>query len=194
MLERLSTHKNFTFSERELLRYLKTVNKFSKIEEEILATLKFKHAYQKLVIRSGLFISFPYKEGCETELNKFPTIASEKVGWFIKEFIEENSPIDSILVNQKNVKPTFQKALQIKQFGNFDETEPPSNDLIKFLQKYATYAPTDVSLVILADSSIRIETEKVSTWLKQNKFPFAEVVLVGNKETKKRNDYKVLKP
>lgn len=194
MIERQSIHKNFTFSERELLRYLKTVNKFSKIEEEILATITFKHAYQKLVIRSGLFISFPFKEGSETELIKYPTVPSEKVGWFIKEFIEENSPVDSILVNQRNIKPTFQKPLQIKLFGNFDENKPAELDLVKFLHKYSTYAPTDTSLVILTDSSLKIETKDATTWLKENKFPFEEVVLVGNKETRKRNDYRVLKP
>ena len=194
MIERLNTHRNFTFSERDLLRYLKTVNKFSKMEEEILATLKFKHAYQKLVIRSGLFISFPYKEGSESELNKYDAVQSEKVGWFIREFIEENSPVDSILVNQKNIKPTFQKSLQIKFFGNFDKTQPTDLDLVRFLHKYSTYAPTDTSLVILTENYGRIETQKAKTWLNENKFPFSEVVLVGNKESKKRNDYLVLKP
>lgn len=164
------------------------------MEEEILATLKFKHAYQKLVIRSGLFISFPYKEGSESELNKYDAVQSEKVGWFIREFIEENSPVDSILVNQKNIKPTFQKSLQIKFFGNFDKTQPTDLDLVRFLHKYSTYAPTDTSLVILTENYGRIETQKAKTWLNENKFPFSEVVLVGNKESKKRNDYLVLKP
>lgn len=194
MIERISTHKNFTFSERDLLRYLNTVSRFSKTDDEIRATLTYKHAFQKLILHSSLFISFPIKEGAETELNKITPVPAEKIGWLIKEFAEENSPVDTILVNQRNGKPTLQKPLQIKFFGNFDPKHSQKPDLVSFLGKYSTYAPTDVTLIILTENTRSIDVESATKWLENASFPFKEVVLVGKKESRKRNDYMPLKP
>jgi hypothetical protein len=192
-LERLSTHKNLTFSERELLRYLLTVQRRNKIDEEIVATLNFKHSYQKLIVKTGLFISFPYKEGSEPELNRQTSVETADIGRFIVEFMEENSPIDSILVNKRDGRSTFQKPLQIKFFGKHDGIAPTKENLILFLKKYSTYAPTDISLVIVSENMKGLDFEEMSEWFKLNKFPFKEVVFVRPRPGKKFADFFRLK-
>ena len=60
--------KKLLFTSAELINYLKTVKKFSKLEEEILAIITYKYAYQKLNDKDVL-IGFPYKENKEREIN-----------------------------------------------------------------------------------------------------------------------------
>lgn len=194
MIERVVTHKNLTFSERDLLRYLKTVPRFSKIEEEILATLTYKHEYQRQVIRSALYISFPYKESSEEELDKRSGESPDKIGYLIREFIEENSPIDSILVNQRSSRPSYQKLLQIKFFGRYGNSHSTNDDFISFLGKYSTYAPTDIALIILSDKSGSYRPETIAKWLKENKFPFREVVLIRTNSPGDKPEFYTLKP
>ena len=75
--------KKLLFTSAELINYLKTVKKFSKLEEEILAIITYKYAYQKLNDKDVL-IGFPYKENKEREINNRPLLEAQDIGQFKK--------------------------------------------------------------------------------------------------------------
>lgn len=66
MEKKIKIHKKFIFTGGQLINYLKTVDSFSKTEHEILATLTYKKAYEKLHDKSTL-VSFPYRQSKERE-------------------------------------------------------------------------------------------------------------------------------
>src|SRR5688500_8849455 len=91
MQGKIKISKRLLFTEGELINYLKTVKKFTKIEEEILAALTYKKAYEKINQKTVL-IAFPYRESKEINLRNHPMVLAKDIGKFISDFAEQNSP------------------------------------------------------------------------------------------------------
>lgn len=182
MQEKIKIHKKFLFTEGELLNYLKTVKSFSKVEDEILATITYKRAYEKLHEVSTL-VTFPYKQNKEKELSNRPFFEAKDIGRMIKKFVEENSPIDSLLVDPKDVRITMVRPLQIKFLGRGKYQNVTSNKFIELLKHNLGYENNNFTLVVVLEGKIKIQLRMVVDWLKDHEFPFKEVVLIhpGNK-------------
>lgn len=185
--------KRMLFTSAELLNYLNTVKKFSKIDEEILATVTYKYAYQKLKNKDFL-ISFPYRENKEFEINKRPLLIAEKIGEFIKKYAEENSPIDSILVDPVNQRRSNIRPLQIKFLGKGKYSNVTTNNFIEFLKEKSLYEKNSISLVISLQGVFNINLENLAIWLQKNSFPFVEVVLIRPNGTTGDMEFYQLKP
>lgn len=170
--------KKFIFTEGELINYLQTVNKFSKIDNEILATLTYKKAYDKLHSTNTL-VSFPCKENKETEISKRPLFLAKGIGSIIKKFAEENSPIDSLLINPVNSKNASIRPLQIKFVGKGQKETISEDGIIDLLIRKSDYEQNDYTLVLVLEGKVKAKLQKVVNWLKNNDYPFAEVVLIN---------------
>lgn len=192
-MHRIKIHKKFLFTEGELINYLKTVKKFSKIDEEILATVTYKKAYEKLHKTSTL-ISFPYRQSREKELNNRPLILAKNIGGFIRKHIEESSHIDSILVNPRNNKLAIVRPLQIKFLGKGKYQNVTNEKFIRFLKKYSKYEENKISLIIVLESPIKIQLRNIVDWLKDNIFPFKEVVSIHPNNKTGNMEFYQLKP
>ena len=189
----MKIHKKLLFTSAELLSYLKTIKKFSKIDEEILATVTYKYAYQKLW-GDDVLISFPYKENKEFEINKQPILVAKKIGEFIKKYTEENSPIDSILVDPVNQNKSNIRPLQIKFLGKGRWSDITTEKFIEFLKKKSLYEHSKITLVISLQGTFIINLKKIATWLKENSFPFGEVILIRPNGTTGDMEFYQLKP
>lgn len=185
--------KKMLFTSAELLNYLKTVKKISKLDEEILTTVTYKYAYQKLNDKDVL-IGFPYKEGKELEINKRPLLRAEEIGKFIRQYTEENSPMDSILVDPKDQRNSIIRPLQIKFLGKGRWSDITTDKFIEFLKEKSLYEKSRISLVISLQGSFNINLRKITTWLKENSFPFGEVILVRPNGTTGNMEFYQLKP
>lgn len=168
----------FTFTSGELFNYLKTIKTFSKLDQEILATLTYKKAYRELK-NKDLLISFPYKQSRQKEIENRHFLTAGKAGKFIQENIEQDSPIDSLLVDPIDTKTSLVRPLQIKFFGRGSNKVMNDKKFIDFLMKYRNYDAQNVSLIIVLEGSFKINLQKISNWLKSKKFPFPEVVLIN---------------
>ena len=176
-----------------MTNYLKTVKKFSKIDEEILAAITYKKAYEKLYKISAL-VSFPYKQSKETELRNRPLFLAKDVGKFIKKHVEENSPIDSILVNPRDNKLAIIRPLQIKFLGKGDYHNVSNEKFITFLKKCVKYKENNISLIIVLEGPIKIQLRSIVDWLKDNVFPFKEVILIHPNDKNGDMEFYQLKP
>lgn len=185
--------KKLLFTSAELLSYLKTVKKFSKIDEEILATVTYKYAYQKLENKDVL-ISFPYREDKEIEINKQPLLIAENIGKFIKNYADENSPIDSILVDPINQRKSNIRPLQIKFLGKGTWSGLTTEKFIEFLKEKSLYEQSKITLVISIQGIFDISLKEIAVWLRQNNFPFGEVVLIRPNGTTGDMEFYQLKP
>lgn len=182
------------FTEGDLINYLKTVKKFTKIDEEILATITYKKAYVKLYDEDVL-ISFPYKLSSEQELTKQPLLIAKDIGDFIKKHIDENSPIDSILVNPQDNKTAVLRPLQIKFLGKGEYQNVTNEKFVAFLEKYAKrYGKNNASLLIVLEGTIKIKLRSIVDWLKDNEFPFGEVILINSDNKTGIMEFFQLKP
>ncbi len=179
--QKIKIPKKFLFTSSQLNNYLKTVGKFGKLEEEILATITYKSAYCKLHSKDVL-ISFPYKVNKEIEINKRPMLLAKDIGKFIKENAEENSLIDSILVDPQNDRYSMVTPLQIKFVGKGKYSNLTTQKLIEFLQKKSGFDQSNFSLILVLEPPGDVNLFEVCKWLSQNKFPFAEVVLISSEK------------
>lgn len=175
------------------MNYLKTIKKFSKIDEEILATITYKYAYQKLNNKDVL-IGFPYKENREKEISRRQLLLASEIGKFIKVNSEENSPIDSMLVDPKNQKSAYIRPLQIKFLGKGKYNKPTTNNFIEFLKEKSNYEKSKISLVISIQGEFNINLKSIATWLSDNPFPFDEVILIRPNSTTGDMEFYQLKP
>lgn len=177
-MDKIKINKKFLFTEDQLLNYLKTVKTFSKLEEEILATLTYKKAYFKIYMTDFL-ITFPYKLGHEQEILNRPLLLASEIGIFLKKHIEDNSYYDSILVNPVNNKQAIVKPLQIKYLGKGEYRNVTTDKFIKLLEKYINHESNEATLVIVLDGPIiKIQLQKVVKWLNKSNYPFPEVILI----------------
>lgn len=185
--------KKMLFTSVDLLKYLKTVKKFSKVDEEILATVTYKYAYQKLENKDVL-ISFPYRENKELEINKRPLLMAEKIGEFIKKYANENSPIDSILVDPIDQRKSNIRPLQIKFLGKGRWSSLTTKKFVEFLKVKSLYEQNKITLIISIQGIFDINLEEIATWLRQNSFPFGEVVLIRPNGATGDTEFYQLKP
>ncbi len=186
--------KRLLFNSATLLNYLKTVKKFSKIDEEILATVTYKYAYQKLK-NNDVLIGFPYNESKEIELNRQPLLlTAEKIGEFIKKYAEENSPIDSIIVDPINQRESKIRPLQIKFLGKGKWNGITTEKFIEFLKQKSLYEKNKITLLISLQGAFNINLKKIVIWLNNNNFPFEEVVLIRPNGTTGDMEFYQLKP
>ena len=185
--------KKMLFTSAELLKYLKTVKKFSKVDEEILATVTYKYAYQKLENKDFL-ISFPYRENKELEINKRPLLIAEKIGEFIKKYADENSSVDSILVDPIGQRKSNIRPLQIKFLGKGRWSGITTKKFIKFLRENSLCEKSKITLAISLQGSFNINLKAIAVWLKENSFPFGEVVLIRPNGTTGDMEFYQLKP
>jgi len=190
---KIKIHKKMLFTDGDLVNYLKTVKRFSKIEEEILATLIYKKAYEKIYEKSAL-VAFPYKANKETEISKRSILIAEEIGNFIRKYAEENSPIDSILIDPRDNKKAIIRCLQIKFLGKGRYKNVTNRRFIELLKKYENYQKNKISLVIVLDSPHKIQLRVVVDWLKNNPFPFQEVILIRPNNKSGNMEFFQLKP
>lgn len=189
----IKINKKLLFTSKELINYLKTIKKFSKIDEEILVTITYKHAYQKLNNKDVL-IGFPYKESREKEISRRPLLLASEIGKFIKANSEENSPIDSMLVDPENQKSAYIRPLQIKFLGKGKYSKPTTNNFIQFLKEKSNYEKSKISLIISLQGEFNINLRTIATWLTDNRFPFGEVILIRPNSTSGDMEFYQLKP
>lgn len=193
MANKIKIHKNFLFTERQLINYLKTVVSFSKTEHEILATLTYKKAYEKLHGESTL-ITFPYKQNKEKELHKRRFYKAEELGEMIRKFSEENSAIDSILVDPKDSRIAIVRPLQIKHLGRGKYKDVTNKKFIEFLEEKSGYEKNDITLVLVLEGKIKIQLREVVDWLNDHEFPFGEVILINPDNRTGYMEFYQLKP
>lgn len=185
--------KKLLFTSKELIRYLNTVKTFSKIDHEILATVTYKYAYQKLHGEDCL-ISFPYKENKEHELKNRPLLMVEKIGEFIKGFSEENSPIDAILVNPLDNKTSTIRPLQIKFLGKGKYIDLTTSKFIEFLTSKSLYEVNNYTMIISIEGVFNLNLIDIATWLTKNSYPFGEVILIRPNNSTGDMEFYQLKP
>ncbi len=165
----MKINKKFLFTSKELLNYLKTVKKFSKIDEEILVTVTYKCAYQELN-NKDMLIGFPYRESREKEINSRSLLLAKEIGEFIKTNAEENSPIDSILVDPEDQRNALVRPLQIKFLGKGRYCEPATENTIEFLKRKSNYEKSDISLIISLQGKFDINLGSIANWLVNNPY------------------------
>lgn len=171
--------KNLLYTSSSLYNYLKTVKKLDKVDEEILATITYKIAFRRLK-GDDCLISFPYNPRKETELIKTIVFRAEEIGVHIKKFIEQNSIIDSMLVTPMSNGQMRVRPLQIKFLGKGEFREVTDDKVIEFLKKISNFSRNRVTLILVLDGTVKIRRlENISDWLKENDFPFEEVVLIN---------------
>ncbi len=191
---RIKIPKKFILTSGELFNYLKTVKKFGKLEEEILATLTYKKAY-KTIKGKDYLISFPYQESKQIEIERRPVLAANQIGRFIKKYSDQNSAIDSYLVDPVSKRSSLVRPLQIKFLGKGKKSSRVNNRrFINFLKKYKNYDGEGISLVVVLEGSFKIDLEGLSKWLKVNKYPFPKVVLINSDNKTGKMGYYQLKP
>lgn len=188
----MKIHKKLLFTSKQLLNYLKKVKKFSKIDEEILATITYKYVYQKIK-KKDFLIGFPYRVNRETEIANSPLIA-DNIAEFLKSNSEEDSPIDSILIDPENDRSAHVRPLQIKFLGKGKYRQTDTDSFIKFLKEKSNYEESKISLIIYIQGEFSVDLKKIISWLSTNPFPFAEVVLMRCNVITGDTEYRQLKP
>lgn len=112
----------------------------------------------------------------------------------IREFSEEDSSVDSILVDPKDSRVAIVRPLQIKFLGRGKYKDVTNKVFIEFLEEKSNYEQSDISLILVLGGKIKIKLREVVDWLNEHDFPFEEVVLINpNNETGDMEFYQ-LKP
>lgn len=190
----IKIHKKFLFTKGELINYLKTVRRFSKLDSEILATVTYNKAYETNYNKNTL-ISFPYKQNKELEINKRPILLAQDIGSFIKENIEENSLIDSFLIDPIDNQSAIIRPLQIKFLGKGKYKDITNSTTIEFLKRYSHNQSNKYSLIIVLEGRIiTIQLREIVDWLKKNNYPFEEVIMINPNNTTGDMEFYQLKP
>ncbi len=175
----MKIHKKLVFNTGSLKNYLKTVKKLKKIDWEIISALTYQKAYEKIYEESTM-IAFPYRENKESELNKMGIIPAINIGKFISKFSEESSPIDAIIINPEDNKQATIRPLQIKILGKGKYANVDNKKFIELLEENKKYEKNPYTLVIVLDGKVqRLKLREIVDWLKENEFPFDEVILIN---------------
>ncbi len=106
-------------------------------------------------------------------------ITLEEVAQFLKERVDEDSPVDFVVAKRASMQGAQGMVFQVKRFG-IGRVKKDTDELIIYLNSYKIqkYGKINANLLICLDDGVNIEWQKFYSEFDAKKFPFNRLIFL----------------
>lgn len=115
-------------------------------------------------------------------MNSLPTHNSEReiglkeIAELLRKGIDEDSPVDFLVVRRASMQKAQGMVFQVKRFG-IGRTKKDTDELVAYLNSFAKkYSKTHANLLICLDDWVQVNMEKLLANLDTSNFPFNRIL------------------